>query len=237
MQSAKSIAALALFGVGAVSYSTVLFSDDFETGNLTAWDATFGSAANVAGDGSTHYSLGARSMNVTTAAGQARKYISNTLTPVTRMEFDMYVTAGNNMRQYAEIRDFATAGNDTSTLNNLVAIGVYNTPTANRYYGRTLGAGWFTLDAVATVTNATWTNFAVEIEANTARFYLNDVLKATQTLSGFTGDQLRLGSNLSSTSGGAWYDNVSVQAVPEPGTMAVLALGGAALARRRRNGK
>jgi len=234
MQTNKGVVALALLSVSALSQATVLFSDDFESGNLSAWGSTFGSATNVAGDGSTHFSIGARALNITTAAGQVRKYIANNLTPITRMEFDMYVTAGNNMRHYSEIRDFATAGDETSALNNLVAIGVYNTPTANRYYGRTLGAGWFQLDTVQTVTNGVWTNFAVEIEADTARFYLNGELKSTQALSGFTADQLRVGSNLSSTSGGAWYDNVSVEAVPEPGTLAALALGAAAFARRRK---
>lgn len=53
---------------------------------------------------------------------------------------------------------------------------------------------------------------------------------------GLIWDEVKIGgpSNVSSANGGAHFDNMSVTQIPEPATMALLLIGGVAMARRRR---
>ncbi len=141
-----------------------------------------------------------------------------------------------NTRQYIEIRGYAGAGYADGGLEELIAMGFTSSGIdTTKYNGRVLlgpEAGWFS-HAADRVTD--WAKMTALIKTNTIEFYINDQLDTTKLRApGYTFDCIVIGSGLSSAGADVWFDDLVVEVVPEPATLALLGLGGLALIRRRR---
>ena len=155
-------------------------------------------------------------------------------------EFEMYSDDSassnpSNARDYCEIRGYTGAGLDDGSLEGLIAVGIYNGVSGGGsvYQARVLygGSNWFNLTADRIYNE--WVNMKVVISTGAIEFYVNDVLAGSDTRTDVTYDSLSMGSGLTSAGVVTWFDDVSVYNVPEPGSLALLALGALAVIRRR----
>lgn len=157
-------------------------------------------------------------------------------------EFWMNVpTVSSNARQFCEIRGYAGSGYNQGALDELYAIGLWNSApaVATRYQARVAfgGPSWINLDLPgAPLRTPGWHKFGIEVRgAGVVNFYVDDILSGTITDSSVTSlDSFILGSGLSSNPAApqsVYIDDVRV--VPEPASLGLLALGGLALLRRR----
>lgn len=166
------------------------------------------------------------------------------------LSFDMYLTdAGlttlwNGARHFVELRGYANNTYNSGALENLLAMGVFNTTDAvdgthsNVYYqGRvTFGSNWNTLNDQpgAVGRGAGWHRMTMSIRSTEVRFLVDGVLAEIENKPNNLGyDCVVLGSGLTAAGHGSWIDNLRVEVIPEPMSGLLLALGGIALMRRR----
>ncbi|GJM24623.1 MAG: hypothetical protein DHS20C16_10380 [Phycisphaerae bacterium] len=167
-----------------------------------------------------------------------------------RIKFDFYLDdagAANSWvgaRHYVELRGYENGAYADGGLQNLLAIGVTNSVTApeahnNSFYqGRvTFGSNWNTLDEGAAPNRAAgWHEMAIVITGTEVRYLVDGILSEVEARpNNFLFDSVVLGSDLTANGHAAWVDNLMVETnVPEPATLALLAMGGVAVLRRRR---
>ncbi len=165
------------------------------------------------------------------------------------LSFDMYLTdAGlttlwNGARHFVEFRGYAGNSYNAGALENLLAMGAFNTTDApdgthsNVYYqGRvTFGSGWNTLNEPGAVgRSAGWHRMSMSIRSTEIRFFVDGILAEVETKPNNLGfDCVVLGSGLTAGGHGSWIDNLRVEVIPEPMSGLLLMLGGAVLLRRR----
>lgn len=163
------------------------------------------------------------------------------------MSFDLYLhDAGagalwNGARHYVELRGYSGDALNSGSLENLLALGVNNSSAdafSNTYYqGRvTFGSNWSTLDEEAGAVGRSigWHRMAVEINSTQVKFYVDGILAEIEARpNAFGFDSLILGADLTANGHIAWVDNLKVEVIPEPAGLALLALGGLCLLRRR----
>ena len=135
-------------------------------------------------------------------------------------------------RQFFEIRGYAGAGYGDGDLEELIAIGATSSGVDTTVYNARVltGDGWIN---TTTAKTTEWVKLTALIKTSTVEIYVNDVLNASSPRTpGVTLDSIVLGSGLSSRVS-AHFDDVLVSGIPEPASLALLALGGLALIRRR----
>jgi len=238
----------AVLSMPVASQATVIFSDDFE-GYMTTADMQSPTGPWVGGLGTLDNAFGNPGQSMAHPGGT-----DNIVTVATQQ-----ASAANPLVYTVDIYDDGTAANKrltaglrSASVANLIEMGMYNSP--NHYAVRAVlpGPSWvafssITDDGGAAIANAPivgWHRFQVVLDGTTATFTLDlgstGIVNATEVLAAAWHpngvDSIRLGgpSSLSSPGGGGNFDNVSLESIPEPASLALIGLGGlAALGRRR----
>jgi len=241
---------LGLAFASASQATTVLLFDDFDgyadqAAYAAAWPAaTVGwplsaSTQPMLLDTAKGYS-GTQSVHgVCTANGEFKSYRNFAPTEATAdqpIAFSfMFELEGAGNRSYAEIRAF----DDTypaGGLQRLLALGVNNAPEPlTQYSFRTYGGGGDAWQQGTVARQEGWVELKAMIYPDKVDYFVDDVLahSSPQDNVGIQWNNVMLGSGITSAGLDAWYDDVSVVQIPEPATLAFLALGGLFLVRRR----
>ncbi len=238
---------VAALGLAPFASADVIWSDDFGSyADQAAMDAVYTQiypAAPALLDQTRGYDdLQSVHFGKPTANSQVRMYKNLGLEAVgtddmpLKFEFQVDIDAlAWNTRQYIELRGYAGAGYGDGALEELLALGFTSSGIdTNKYNGRVLlgpEAGWFSFQ---TDKITDWTKMTALIKTDTIEYYINDQLDTIkQRAPGYTFDCVVIGSGLSSAGADVWFDNLVIEVVPEPATLALLMLGGLALIRRR----
>src|SRR5262249_30321263 len=111
---ALSVVVLLAFGVASSSalgtgYTNVVFSDGFESGNLSNWNGLLGNGAATVTAASAH--TGTNGLNLTNASGQFQVLLKALPSPLmdTSTKFSVRVAAGAGLETIAMARDDSTA--------------------------------------------------------------------------------------------------------------------------------
>jgi PEP-CTERM motif-containing protein len=226
--------------------AAVVFADNFDGyADTTAMQAVWGAS----GLGTLDNALGNPSQSMAHPGGT-----DNIVTvPVQQ------ATAANPLVYTVDIYDDGTAANKRITAGlrfsgvaNLLEMGMYNSPSHYAVRAVLPGPSWvafssITDDGGTPIANAPvvgWNRFKVVLDGTTATFTLDlgstGIINATEVLAAAWNpagvDSIRLGgpSSLSSAGGGANFDNVSLEVIPEPATLALMGLGGLTMLSRKR---
>lgn len=255
--SLLSVCLLAAFP--SVSSSTTIFADDFESGNLNNWTSSSAtpSPLKISNAKSVVPAVGTYSALIDSTANRMHHNLGSEVSGASVFTYFMYDDGSVlSNRVYAEVRGYSGTGIPNGgtaadgDLEQLLAIGRYNSVTltgdvfdATTYQARlTFGtnAGWFNLNGPGTPARSVgWHQFDIEKQADgtSLNFYVDSVL--SRTLAGAVDspwDTVLLGSALGTGTAEIYVDGVNVRsgAIPEPSSMGLGLLAGAAFLRRRR---
>jgi hypothetical protein len=236
----RKLLALGILGLLVVSAQASFLYEDWESGT-DGW-TDYGSGPFAALDNTQN----------TTPGGEWSLKTADTATSYTNAKdyniVDMGVTswtaqwsfrhAAGTSREYVQLKSYS-GGGASGDLQQLISFGVYNAVAG--------GAGVYNFRVA--VGSVNWANTTISRVADewqimkveqidlgdgtaTVNFYVNDELAASATTTSvFDLTQIRVGSGLGNAGFGAYYDDISI--TPEPTTLALVALGGLALLRRR----
>ena len=204
-----------------------IFLDDFESG-IGNWTVVSGAL-----DSSTM-------ANVVPAGGSFSAYLNSSLDKAYHnlgpevagwSVFSFYLYDSTASRAYGEVRGYTGAGYNQGTLQNMYAIGKYNSVSMpgesydlTKYQGRVaLGPGpngWFNLNAPGAPSRSSgWHRFdIIRTASGDYNFYVDGVLGRSLTgVTDCTWDSVTLGSVASgSTAGDALFDGVLVGTIEQP---------------------
>lgn len=220
----KKLAFTALLGIAAgVVQAQVIFTDDFESGNLNNWTrisastqvASVTTAQANSGTQSAFFPQEWSSTPVATDRYARNVRVENVGAETYRVQFYMYdehgTTAGGG-RMYGEVRSYTGDVYNSGTLDQLYAVGKNNSATypgdsfsSTKYQGRvtfgpTSNVGWAQMSG-ASNRAVGWRKFEMIITATTITFEVDDVV--ARTLPRGTAadlDCIIMGSGLSSVS-------------------------------------
>jgi len=241
----KAIVVLAVLAAAGVAQADLLtiWEDDFQGPDLSAYTQLYPSYPVLLDTGKGYNSTQSIHFGTPAANSQVRMYanigdwdVMSDDMPI-KLEFMMDIdTEVWSTRQYIELRDYTEGAYGAGGLAELVAIGFtssgVNTSKVNARIMN--GPNWFDLNADKTVASD-WAKMTVLFKTTSIEFYVNDVLDTVQPVgAGRTWDSIVIGSGLSSAGADVWFDNLKLSIVPEPATLAFLAIGGGLFLRRRR---
>ncbi len=248
--------------VAAAGAHAQIWTSGFETQDFSEWTGLASAAADQPTIDSTYAHSGTFSA-LSPGAGAPNGYYKNIgavdAALTTTLTFYMSLESlSPNSRHYSELRSYAGDAFATGALEQLIAVGAYNATTnvidssgnvttgsstakwqaRLAFGGGYANGGWFQLDQAADRTTD-WTRFDIVVSPTEVQFYVDGVAGLATALSrggdSWTADSVVMGSRL--TSSGGWranFDDFSVDAVPEPASMVVLAGVAALVARRKR---
>lgn len=246
MKVFAAVAAGALL-IGGISTAkaVVLLQDNFESyANTAAMNAAWNAPA--VGPGTLDITTGNPGQSMFHPGGLTNKRLFTETVATDAMpivwEFDMFWDGAGNKRISGGLRD-----NGVGALGALLEMGYYNASAEGSgfSYRTAIGAGstnWHLFPGAAGLASAnTWLHFKATVKASETIFEVTGNLNSSSATvplnsTGLTYDIARFGgpSDLSSAGGGANFDNVLIQQIPEPVSLALLASGGLLMIRRRR---
>ncbi len=255
----SSLLAVALLACGTSTFAVTVLSETFDYVDDAALDAVWNASSDNP-DYSLDTSFGnpQPSYAMPSPAGSFQGRLARNLpggsiqatdaNPV-KLCFDFYLdTAGlaaswNGARHYIELRGYENGAFGQGGLQNLLAMGVYNSSDddfdTTFYQGRVVfGSNWNTLDEETGAANRDvgWHTMQIAVNSSEVRFSVDGVLAEVEARpNNFEFDSVVLGSDLTANDHGSWVDNLSVKVAPEPSTLLLLAVGGlVAIGLRRR---
>jgi MYXO-CTERM domain-containing protein len=237
-----------VLAVASTASASIVITDDFEnppyatTADLDPpWALAVGTVADSFLDTTMNGPSAPGTQSVHHTAVGARRDRSDftpfqvTGTAIWRFDYYDFVGSASDPRQYGQLLSQASGGG----LSELLAMGQYNNAApvhdSTKYQARVAfsGVGWINLNTTRSVG---WHTFEARIGATTVDFYVDGVADTLNLPhNGFEWYQARIGSGLSSAGGDAAYDNYLL--TPEPGSLALLVLGGLPLIRRRQSAR
>lgn len=130
-------------------------------------------------------------------------------------------------REYLQLQSYS-GGGGSGNLQQLISLGVYNAGVdLSKYNFRVAigGVGWgnTTVTRVANV----WHAMKVELFADgTVNFWIDGSIAASTTTTAVYGvTRVRVGSGLTNGGKGAYYDDILLEQIPEPGSLLALGTG------------
>ncbi|MGQ9580310.1 MAG: PEP-CTERM sorting domain-containing protein [Armatimonadota bacterium] len=242
MRMVLAILAAVVLAIGPASAQVILF-EDWETGTDGWTDvgngpfATLDNTQNTTPGGT--WSLKTAN-NATTNYTNAKDYSWATESPKRWVVTWNFMHQSTTTREYLQIRSFR-GGGGSGTLQQLISLGVYNASPANQnMYNFRVAVGSVNWDNTTIRRQANvWHSMKVEqFLDGTINFWIDGQLGATATTTAVYGiTQIRVGSALTNNNAGAWFDDIKVEIVPEPGSLVAFGTGLISLlgvARRRR---
>ncbi len=218
--------------------AVIVFSDDFESGNLNNWFLPTAGNSLAISMVQNHTSGGADAALLSASTNKMVHNLGAELEGRAKLTFYAYdATAGNvnsgQTRWFGELRGYTGAGYNNGSLSQLFAIGRYGvgfgtgtgtlaTEVVNttNYQGRVVtgaNAGWFNLTVART---AGWHKFEIEraTDGTTITFSVDGVVGRTITSATFyTFDSVTMGSvATSSTTADMWFDDFKVEYFDAP---------------------
>lgn len=241
------LAGLLAAGASLTGTAQVIVNETFDTyADTAAMQANWGAA----GAGSLETGIGNPGQSARHPGGVVNTWIGSS--------FSLTPTASEWFRLSADIFDDGTSANKRMTVglrngaNPLFEMGMYNSPAyyAVRVLSFSGSPNWVAFPAQGDFVNAPvegWHRFTAEFYVDRITISLDlhsdgnvDVVYTSfGAPSANPFNDLRFGgpSNLSSVGGGAWFDNIRLEVIPEPSSAALLllGLGGLWAARSRRS--
>lgn len=252
MKTIAGVCFAAAMACTVAAQGSVIFSDDFDSYTDTAdmgtiWSLGDGTLDTVLGNpGQSMYHPGTSG---SFSGGNTNSVSFAGLTP----------TAANPIVYTVDIYDDGTSANKRTTAGlraaagaNLFEMGMYNSPAYYAVRAVLPGPSWIAFsgmvdDSGGAIANAPvvgWHRFQVVLDGTNATFTLDlnsdGNINATEVVpvafnAAYPLDIIRLGgpSDYSSAGGGVNFDNVSLEVIPEPASLALLGLGGLAMLGRK----
>ena len=222
----------------------IVFSDNFESGNLNNWTVAVSPATALAASGAQHNS-GSFSAYLANSYNKMYHNLGAEVEGHSRFTFYMYdaYPAGptGQTRCYSEARAYTGSGYPSGSLQQLFAIGRYSISFGNpgagtgslanevvnttNYQGRVIAGantGWFNLNAAGVPTRTVgWHKFEIErlADGSTINFYVDGVLGRQITAASYAPvDSALIGSVGSGTqvNADAWFDDVKAEYFDAP---------------------
>lgn len=237
------VASVVLVFQGAPVWAAI-FSDDFESGNMSNWTQYPGSAAAIAINGpdaaKNHDPVGglySARQSALVAGGNGIASYHNFGDQSGFLKVDVWM-----FEDYSSTQDpihtgitLQTSSGGTPNFTDFFRIGVDQFSGSNTVYAYRTPAGNF---QTSVARQSGWTKLGIEVDAGVgsqARFYINDALVGTGVRSAANLSVITIGQNASNYEN-VWYDGVNV--VPEPSSLIMASFAGLGLVgygvRRRR---
>lgn len=227
-------------------FAATLFSDNFDSGvSGSVWEVPTAGQAILFGDNS--HAFGAQSAR----QESADPTVYNMRTKLGAFTNPGSITAGNKEVASVMFWDDLNHNGATDTtliggtlmlakdgLSDFYQMGVNGAVSHTNYYIRTSLAGG-SGSATTVARTQGWHELRIEALAYTGsgdvQFYIDNVNvgsgnRRPNTGSGFDLNEIRLGLSVKTPGSAFWYDNVSLDMVPEPASIGLLGLGGLAFA-------
>lgn len=225
-----SAALLAVSAVGASAYSWTENFDGYadQAAFNAAWQ-TSGTPVTLDTDGTPAPPSSPNSVLQGTTTMQSRAAIPNLPAYNLDFSFKFYDAGGATLTARAYAMVYSYSGAWGSTLQQIIAIGKYNSAIGGKYWGRVaFGAGNWVQFSAGPTQSIGWHD--AQVKANIANgtydFYIDGQLAGTQVFPannmGYNYNFVVVGSNLASSSA-MQFDDIKI--VPEPGSLLALGAG------------
>ncbi len=217
--------------------SVTVFSENFNSGNLNNWTTVSGGTALTISTSESHSGTNSALCGVSSA--KMYHNLSPSLSGHTRATFWIYDNNGTQNRWFGEARAYSGSGYGNGTLEQILAIGLYNTSFGTNDTGTLAGdtvsptnyqgevyagdnTGYFNLDQPSAPGRSIgWHQFQIERQSDdaTVDFSVDGVLRQEidDTTNGANWNTVTIGSvGTGATGGNVWFDDIAVEYLDPP---------------------